>query len=142
MDIFLFQGFPAGKVPPPLPSSAPSGGSLSEKPPYPPGPATYNAPYPPGIAAGGYSSPPNIPADPVPSYNDVYNSQPQAGTGFKPPAGGVKLPTVPKPDDTFPELPSVPNNTLPNSVGTTSAGGEDVDFDDLTRRFEELKKRK
>jgi hypothetical protein len=30
-----------------------------------------------------------------------------------------------------------------NSVGASSAGGnDDVDFDDLTRRFEELKKRK
>jgi vacuolar protein sorting-associated protein IST1 len=26
--------------------------------------------------------------------------------------------------------------------GGASAGGEDVDFDDLTKRFEELKKRK
>jgi hypothetical protein len=32
-------------------------------------------------------------------------------------------------------------NTPASSFGT-SAGGEDVDFDDLTRRFEELKKRK
>ena len=45
----------------------------------------------------------------------------------------------------FPELPAVPNNTLPdpgNSIGGGSAGGEDVDFDDLTRRFEQLKKKK
>ncbi|KAK3761979.1 hypothetical protein RRG08_013315 [Elysia crispata] len=48
-------------------------------------------------------------------------------------------------DDMFPELPAVPSNTLPdpgNSIGGGSAGGEDVDFDDLTRRFEQLKKKK
>ena len=42
--------------------------------------------------------------------------------------------------DNFPELPSVPANSLP--PGTASSGGEDVDFDELTRRFEDLKKRK
>lgn len=48
-------------------------------------------------------------------------------------------PTVP----TFPDLPTVPTNSLPvNPPGSSSAGGEDVDFDDLTRRFEDLKKKK
>ena len=40
----------------------------------------------------------------------------------------------------LPDLPSVPVNSLP--PGASSAGGDDVDFDDLTKRFEELKKRK
>ena len=44
-----------------------------------------------------------------------------------------ELPAVPT------NLPSVPTNSLP---GENSAGGEDVDFDDLTRRFEDLKKKK
>ena len=51
----------------------------------------------------------------------------------------------------MPNLPSVPNGSLPHApdgkpvdsnVGQNSAGGDDVDFDDLTRRFEELKKKK
>lgn len=44
----------------------------------------------------------------------------------------------------FPVLPDPPNlpNIPSNSVGRTSVTSEDVDFDDLTRRFEELKKRK
>mgnify|MGYP000132546322 CR=1 FL=1 len=46
----------------------------------------------------------------------------------------------------LPELPSVPSDTFPpldNSVrsGNTSAN-DDIDFDDLTRRFEDLKKKK
>ena len=41
----------------------------------------------------------------------------------------------------FPDLPAVPSNTLPevgHSVGGDSAGGEDVDFDDLTRMIIKL----
>ena len=40
------------------------------------------------------------------------------------------------------DLPPVPNTAFPGTSSTTSEGGGDVDFDDLTRRFEELKKRK
>ena len=46
------------------------------------------------------------------------------------------------PQDTLPELPNVPTPNASFMAGMNSAGGEDVDFDDLTRRFEELKKRK
>jgi len=46
----------------------------------------------------------------------------------------------------MPQLPAVPTmsvspaNSMPG--GGRSAGGDDVNFDDLARRFEELKKRK
>ncbi|XP_071488825.1 uncharacterized protein [Diadema antillarum] len=49
------------------------------------------------------------------------------------------------PSESIPNLPAVPMSSFPpldNTVGGKSAGGEDVDFDDLTRRFEELKKKK
>ena len=58
---------------------------------------------------------------------------------------GNLAPSAPKPDLSVPDLPQVPTNSFPpldNSVGGNSAGGEDVDFDDLSRRFEELKKKK
>jgi vacuolar protein sorting-associated protein IST1 len=61
-----------------------------------------------------------------------------------PPAANYSGPP-PNAGFTLPDLPTVPTSTLPdpgNSVGTTSAGGEDIDFDDLTRRFEKLKKKK
>jgi len=48
--------------------------------------------------------------------------------------GLLDIPSLPD----IPGLPSVPAN----SIGGASVGGDDVDFDDLTRRFEELKKRK
>lgn len=41
----------------------------------------------------------------------------------------------------LPELPSVPD-TLPNSsFGGNNGASDDIDFDDLSRRFEELKKK-
>lgn len=41
----------------------------------------------------------------------------------------------------LPELPSVPD-TLPNSsLGGNPGASDDIDFDDLSRRFEELKKK-
>lgn len=41
----------------------------------------------------------------------------------------------------LPELPSVPD-TLPSaSAGVSTSSSDDIDFDDLSRRFEELKKK-
>jgi hypothetical protein len=53
------------------------------------------------------------------------------------PAPRAKLP------DNFelPELPSVPADDFP-PVGTQSLDNDEIDFDDLTRRFEDLKKKK
>ena len=51
------------------------------------------------------------------------------------------VPATSKGGDTIgiPDLPSVPDSV---PVGGATSKGNDVDFDDLTRRFEELKKRK
>lgn len=73
------------------------------------------------------------------SYNDWLGEDPKKQVHSQPPPPAGFNP------EAFPDLPAVPNSTLPdpgNSVGGSSAGGEDVDFDDLTRRFEQLKKRK
>ncbi|KAG1665313.1 IST1 [Nymphon striatum] len=100
---------------PPVPQAPPSG------------------PYPPGsIGGGGFSAH----QDPTPSYNSVVNKGP-IDQKFPPPPS--------KPINTLPELPSVPMNSLPKlddlpPPGSNSA--EDPDFDDLARRFEDLKKRK
>lgn len=43
--------------------------------------------------------------------------------------------------DSFPDLPELP--TVPSDIPTSSPRkGDDIDFDDLTKRFEELKKKK
>lgn len=44
-------------------------------------------------------------------------------------------------NDTLPELPSVPDTFPTNSIGRNTTTSDDIDFDDLTRRFEELKKK-
>ncbi|XP_064315974.1 IST1 homolog isoform X1 [Phalacrocorax carbo] len=41
----------------------------------------------------------------------------------------------------LPELPSVPDTLPTASTGANSSASEDIDFDDLSRRFEELKKK-
>lgn len=108
------SGPPAGQVPPPIPSSAPSGPSY-----MPPGP--QNAAYPP-------------PGSQYPPPADLYAPE-------KPPRTNENMravPMAPKNELSMPQLPDVPDL----SVGSSSAGGEDVDFDDLNRRFEELKRKK
>ncbi|RUS86362.1 hypothetical protein EGW08_005880 [Elysia chlorotica] len=97
----------------------------------------------PGFGQGGQGPPP------------LPNQPPHGGVSpYPPPAYNSGASTGPpnfdqlydnNSDDIFPELPTVPSNTLPdpgNSIGGGSVGGEDVDFDDLTRRFEQLKKKK
>ncbi|GFR63075.1 IST1 homolog [Elysia marginata] len=109
--------------PPPLPSQPPHGGVS----PYPP----------PAYNSGVHSAPPG-----PPNFDQLYDNN--AVKSSLPPGPAVSAPSAPG-DDMFPELPAVPSNTLPdpgNSIGGGSAGGEDVDFDDLTRRFEQLKKKK
>lgn len=54
---------------------------------------------------------------------------------------GIQPPCLP-PDNL--DLPPVPHTAFPNTgtSGSGSGANGDMDFDDLTRRFEELKKRK
>jgi len=127
---FPLAGMTSGAAPPPLPSHGPQG------------PAGGSYPYPaapPAYAAGSHSAPPA-----PPNFDQLYdnNVKPSQPLGPAVSAGGASAPPT---DDMFPDLPAVPSNTLPevgHSVGGDSAGGEDVDFDDLTRRFEQLKKKK
>lgn len=121
---------------------------------YPPpaGPETFNGP-----AVGMYQPfgnqnpppiglmPPPIPSMP-PTYEFIDNSGPHANAPPAQDGPGSNAP-VPKPRakmaDNFvlPELPSVPD-TLPSaSTGVGTSSSDDIDFDDLSRRFEELKKK-
>ncbi|KFP77541.1 IST1, partial [Apaloderma vittatum] len=116
---------------------------------YPPpkGPENFN-----GLPTGTYQPfanihPPSIPATP-PTYESIDEPSadqdapvPAAGPGPKPepkPRAGA-----PTPVDNFvlPELPSVPDTLPTASAGANSSASEDIDFDDLSRRFEELKKK-
>ena len=59
------------------------------------------------------------------------------------PQAGVQPPQLPGAGDNL-DLPPVPRTSFPPAPGSGSSGGDggDMDFDDLTRRFEELKRRK
>ncbi|KAH9492300.1 Vacuolar protein sorting-associated protein ist1 [Bulinus truncatus] len=122
-----FPAAPMGGVPPALPNQ-PAHGSFS----------AYSPTHPPSYNSGAHSAPQG-----PPNFDQLYcnTTKPPYPPG---PSVSVPPPRPPlKNDDVFPELPTVPSNTLPdlgNSVGGNS--GEDVDFDDLTRRFEQLKKKK
>ena len=50
------------------------------------------------------------------------------------------LPEIPGADDF--NLPSVPNSTNPGAGPPGNSAGNDIDFDDLAARFENLKKKK
>jgi len=66
---------------------------------------------------------------------------PQSHSPLPPPSAASADPSHTLPDCLeLPDLPSLPSIPT-NSVGRTSLTNDDVDFDDLTRRFEELKKR-
>lgn len=56
---------------------------------------------------------------------------------------GIQPPSLPPAPDNL-DLPPVPHTAFPNTGNSGSGSGAsgDMDFDDLTRRFEELKKRK
>lgn len=55
------------------------------------------------------------------------------------PSPRTKL-NAPDPDLDLPDLPSVPQDNLAGPGGKDT--DDDIDFDDLTRRFEDLKKKK
>ncbi|XP_005608442.1 IST1 homolog isoform X2 [Equus przewalskii] len=111
-------GGPDGTVPMPMPMPMPS----------PNTPFSY--PLPKG------------PVDDINADKNVSSAQ-IVGPGPKPEAS-TKPPL--RPVDTYdnfvlPELPSVPDTLPTASAGANTSASEDIDFDDLSRRFEELKKK-
>ncbi|XP_065051501.1 IST1 homolog [Rhopilema esculentum] len=118
-------------------------------PPYPGG-----GTYPPSNRGGGYPS--SLP----PAYNEAnptekppYPPNDHSDMAYPPPSASVPAYPPGRPQQplssngpgaaSLPDLPAVPSSSPPpGSVGGQSMKGEDVDFDDLARRFEELKKKK
>ncbi|XP_044519070.1 IST1 homolog isoform X2 [Gracilinanus agilis] len=122
-------------MPMPMPMPMPSPSSPFSYPP-PKGPSDFN-----GLPIGTYQPFPNIHPPQIPATPPTYESV--VGPGPKPEAPA--RPTL-KTTDTFdnfvlPELPSVPDTLPTTSAGANTSASEDIDFDDLSRRFEELKKK-
>ncbi|XP_035275293.1 IST1 homolog isoform X2 [Anguilla anguilla] len=121
-----------------------------------------------GGGGGGFTAPPGAMPMPMPigfNYPTPKGAEPFSGpmgtydgfSNFQPPARGGLPPQLPSCPPTYesvfgpggpsqlndglPELPSVPDTLPPSSFGAGSAPSEDIDFDDLSKRFEELKKK-
>ncbi|XP_005592482.1 IST1 homolog isoform X4 [Macaca fascicularis] len=104
---------------------------------------TVPMPMPMPSANTPFSYPlPKGPVDDVNADKNLSSAQ-IVGPGPKPEAS-AKLPSRPADNyDNFvlPELPSVPDTLPTASAGASTSASEDIDFDDLSRRFEELKKK-
>uniref|UniRef100_A0A1B6DK45 IST1 homolog n=1 Tax=Clastoptera arizonana TaxID=38151 RepID=A0A1B6DK45_9HEMI len=84
--------------------------------------------------AQNHISQPTLPAQPFPQTTDRNKQSNQTPK----PLPRAKL----TPPDNFPELPSVPSDVISGGGNVNSNSSiDDIDFDDLSRRFEELKKR-
>ncbi|GAB6033356.1 Vacuolar protein sorting-associated protein ist1 [Chamberlinius hualienensis] len=116
------SAFSNAEMPPPLPLAPPA-----------------SAPYPSlinklAMETNDFTTVPPADDMPVPSYDDAIKSKPADPKPMPMPRGKTTV-------DTLPELPTVPTGSLSNDVGGESTS-DDVDFDDLAKRFEALKKKK
>ncbi|XP_006780339.1 IST1 homolog isoform X1 [Neolamprologus brichardi] len=95
---------------------------------------TYNSFQPP--MGGG--QPPQLPTSP-PTYESIddLTEKPSVPSQAVGPAPSAQI----YDNNALPELPSVPDTLPTSSLGRSNTTSDDIDFDDLTRRFEELKKK-
>jgi vacuolar protein sorting-associated protein IST1 len=133
-DDFLPDTCPSGDDKPFFPTGGGMGGGDTHYDHYMPDPVHY----PPQQAGPLPSKMP--PMQPAPPYTETAVPYP-TGNSHMPEPHLPQLPIVPPPSNGL-DLPPVPNTTFPGGSSTASDVGGDVDFDDLTRRFEELKNRK
>ncbi|XP_039619234.1 IST1 homolog isoform X2 [Polypterus senegalus] len=103
-----------------------------------------------GGGGGGFTAP----AGTVPMPMPMHMPMPPAPFSYPPPKGAIDDISTNKSvapakatgpavydNNVLPELPSVPDTLPTSSIGGNSVPSDDIDFDDLSRRFEELKKK-
>ncbi|KAK0156327.1 U3 small nucleolar ribonucleoprotein MPP10 [Merluccius polli] len=123
-------------MPMPMPMHMPSAFNYPSKgaEPYGPPVGTYGEQFPMG---GGL--PPQLPSCP-PTYESIDDLPVTPSV----PSQAIAAPRGSKQiydNNALPELPSVPDTLPSGSVGGHTTSSDDIDFDDLSRRFEELKKK-
>nr|CAG4650484.1 EOG090X0DNH [Sida crystallina] len=147
-----FAPYPPGMPPsavatPPPPYSF----SLPAPPMSPPGvpynsgqqPPAFN--IPPNNLGGAPNYPPSDDSSSPTNNKSLNTSNLQSNNLNDKPKPSPRTKMSPPPDLDLPDLPSVPFDNLPSGgggVGPKNDADDDIDFDDLTRRFEELKKKK
>uniref|UniRef100_A0A3Q3XIQ5 IST1 homolog n=1 Tax=Mola mola TaxID=94237 RepID=A0A3Q3XIQ5_MOLML len=110
---------------------------------YPPPNGTDNFNVPHGtynhfLHPMGGGQPPQLPTSP-PTYESIddLNDKPSVPSQSVGPGSSSTL----YDNNALPELPSVPDTLPSSSIGRSTTTSDDIDFDDLTRRFEDLKKK-
>ncbi|XP_043650962.1 IST1 homolog isoform X4 [Drosophila teissieri] len=121
---------------------APAGAYAVPHPVQPPPPFAYNIPpnqpAPPAVLPAKCAEEKDL------NTNFINNAnKPKPQPRSKLPPGNPTLPSAPPALD-FPSLPNVPNDLpdIPGAGAEKKDDEEEIDFDDLSRRFENLKKRK
>nr|CAG4644303.1 EOG090X0DNH [Lepidurus arcticus] len=144
-----FVPLPGSYGPPPsgggsgygISSQSGGGNGFGAPPPYNIGPDFQDSNSNLDVSVNGDSPTANKNQAPNPNLQNHDVPKPTPRTKFTPPR-----PDANNTDDflDLPDLPSVPMDSFPAGVGGAAAGRkeDDIDFDDLTRRFEELKKKK
>ncbi|XP_052845526.1 IST1 homolog isoform X5 [Drosophila gunungcola] len=118
------------------------GACAAPQPMQPPPPFAYN--IPPNQPAPPAVLPPKCAEEKDLNTNFINNAnKPKPQPRSKLPPGNPTLPSAPPALD-FPSLPNVPNDLpdIPGAGAEKKDDEEEIDFDDLSRRFENLKKRK
>ncbi|CAK6973390.1 IST1 homolog [Scomber scombrus] len=136
-------GFTAGAMPMPMPMPMPMGMPMPTAFNYPPskGAEPFNAPvgtynsFQPPMGGG---QPPQLPTCP-PTYESIDDLNDKSFVPSQITGPGPS--SQPFDSNALPELPSVPDTLPTSSFGGNTTTSDDIDFDDLTRRFEELKKK-
>uniref|UniRef100_A0A8D8UU49 IST1 homolog n=1 Tax=Cacopsylla melanoneura TaxID=428564 RepID=A0A8D8UU49_9HEMI len=121
-------------------------------------PASYSYDFPPGEKPIAPPSPGVFNYSPPPKYDDSMRSDslssiggvsdlpgvPRANGGSQAPPKPVPSPrTSFSPSDPVLNLPNVPSDTMPDpGEAPVNNSDNDIDFDDLTKRFEDLKKKR
>ena len=129
-------------VPPPLPVSGPAADSTS---PFGVGSLSddgASAPFNKNPASMSYNIPPS--GDSSSNVNNMQSSDhPKPAPRSKlSPGDDLRSSSSSGLNFHLPDLPSVPTNSFPPDEVDSRTGPDEIDFDDLTRRFEELKKKK
>jgi len=126
---------PSAFMYPPQPSN-PKADTDEENASAPPKSPTYGAgvPFSYNIPPNPEQKPNNDIFDLPPSYSMLPQDDNKNNMDKPTPQPRTKMNSYPE----LPELPSVPSDTVSNNAGVSG----DIDFDDLTKRFEALKKKK
>ncbi|XP_026867996.2 IST1 homolog isoform X1 [Electrophorus electricus] len=134
---------PAAAVPVPMPMPMPMPTAFNYPPPK--GAEPFNGPvgtydgfnnFQPPVRGG---QPPQLPSCP-PTYESIDELAVKPSDSPKVIAGPGPSSQI-YDNNTIPELPSVPDTLPISSLGGNTAASDEIDFDDLSRRFEELKKK-